>query len=163
MTNFMAPLRRSATYAQWVIVVDGRACKPEYLRYATLLHWCTVGNTIIDLICQLKNATTIPSYLDNLTQSINFYHESCPDYPFRWRNMFLLCIADATVHYSRRIGSIMMIIWHWFQLRRGGGIISDIGFMRTWRENRRRQIMTSTVREEIELTKEWVLMYFNSD
>ena len=77
--------------------------------------------------------------------------------------MFLLCIADATVHYSSWVESIMMIIWRWFQLRRGGGIISDSDFMRSWRENRRRQIVTSIVCEEIEWTKEWVLMYFNYD
>ena len=154
---------RTTTYAQWVIVVDGRTCKPEYLRYATLLNRCTVGNASMEAICELRNATTVPSYLDHLTRSINYYHESCPDYPFRWKNMFLLCIADATVHYSRRVENIMMIIWRWFQLRRGGDMISDSDFMRSWRENRRRQIMRSTVRKEIQWPNKWVLMYFNSD
>ena len=161
--TFMSPSTRTTKYAQWVIIVERTECKPDYLRYATLLHRSSVGNAIMGLICHLNNATIVPSHLDNFTRSIKFYHETCPDYPFRWRNMFLLCIADTGVHYSRRVESIMMIIWRWFQLRVGRCLISDADFLRIWREKRRMQIVISTVREEIEWTKEWVMMYFNSD
>ena len=62
----------------------------------------------------------------------------------------------------RCVEGVTMIIWCWFQLRRGGGLMSSIDFIRSWREGRKRQIVTSTVREEIECTKGWVILYFST-
>ena len=159
----MAPSTRRRHYASWAIIVDKKASKPEYLCYATLINRCTVGNLIMDSISHLENATFVPSHLNSITRSMNFYHETCPDFPFRWKNMFLLIIADNTIHYSRRMERIMLIILRWFLLRRGGGLISEMDFMRCWRAERKRLIMRSTVRDEIKWAKDWIMVHFNTD
>ena len=146
----MAPRTRRRHYACWVILVDASSHRPEYVRHATLLHRSTVGNSVMDCIDYLNNAIFVPSCLEHLVASINVYHETFPDYPFRWKNMFLLCIADKTVHYSRRSEGVIMIIWSWFvRSCRSLGILSKADFMRSWRNERQRRIFRSTVREEI--------------
>ena len=160
----MAPQTRRRHYACWVIVVDRSSCRPKYVRYANLLHRSTVGNYVMDCMRSLSNAIFVPGYLENLVASINFYHETCPDYPFRWKNLFLLCIADTTVHYSRRAEGVMMIIWRWFVRSFGRcATASKVHFIRSWRTERKRIIVRSTVREEIEWARQWVVCYFNRD
>ena len=166
----MAPSTRRRHYASWVIVIDKKASRPEYLRYATLIHRCTVGNLIMDSIAHLENATFVPSYLNSIARSINFYHDTSRDFPFRWKNTFLLVLADSTIHYTRRLESVMMIILRWFLLRRGGSlicemdyIICEMDYIRCWRDERKRQVVRSTVRDDIEWTKYWVIVYFNTD
>ena len=159
----MAPTTRRRNYVSWVIVVDAKASKPEYHRYSTLIHCCTVGNLIMDSIVHLKNANFFPTSLDNLTRSIHFYHETFPDFPFWWKNMFLLIIADCTIHYTRRVERIMIIILRWFSLRSNGGLICETDFIRCWRNKRKRLVVRSTVRDKIERTKHWIMMYFSTD
>ena len=160
----MAPQTRRRHYTCWVILVDGSSCRPEYVRYAILLHRSTVGNYVMDCIGSLKNAIFVPSYLEHLVASIYFFHETCPDYPFCWKNMFLLCIVDTTVHYSRWAEGVIMIIWRWFVRGFGSwGTASKADFMRSWRNERQQKIVRSTVREEIEWTRQCVVCYFNVD
>ena len=90
----MAPHTRRRHYACLVILVDASSRRPEYVRHATLLHRSTVGNSVMDCIDYLNNAIFVPSCLEHLVASINVYHETCPDCPFRWKNMFLICIVD---------------------------------------------------------------------
>ena len=119
----------------------------------------------MDSIALLNNATFIPSSLELLMRIIHFYHETCPEYPFRWENMFLLCIVDRAKHYKRGVEGIMMIIWRWFQLRRGGhlGLMSEIDFKRSWWHERERNIVTLNVRNEILWIQEWLMLYYSTD
>ena len=153
----MAPSTRQRHYESWVILVDDRICRPEYLRHATLLHRSIIGNSLMDSITLLKNAIIPPSSLDSFMRSLHLYHESCPEYPYRWKNLFLLCIADSAKHFKRGVEGIMMIIWRWFQTRRGGhlGLMSEVEFKRSWRHERERN--------EIEWIQKWVLLYYSTD
>ena len=159
----MAPATRQRNYVSWVIVVDAKASKPEYHRYATLIHRCTFGNLIMDSIAHLENATFVPTSLDNLMRSIHFYHETCPYLLFWWKNMFLLIIADSAIRYTKRVERIMIIILRWFLLRRGGGLICETDFIRCWRDKRKRLVIRSTIRNKIGWTKHWIMMYFSTD
>ena len=59
----------------------------------------------------------------------------------------------------------MLIIWRWFQTRRGGnlGLMSEVEFKRSWRRERERTIVMSNVRNEIEWIQKWVLLYYSTD
>ena len=128
----MAPQTRRRHYACWVIVVDRSLCRTKYVRYANLLHRSTLGNYVMYCMCSLSNAIFVPGYLEHLVDDINFFHKTCPDYPFRWKNLFLLCIADTTVHYSRRAEGVMIIIWRWFVRSFGSwGTASKVDFIQS--------------------------------
>ena len=135
------------------------------MAHAILLHRSIIGNSGMDAITLLNNATLIHSSLESLMRSIHFNHKECPEYPFRWKNMFLLCIVDKAKHYKRGVECIMMIIWRWFAVRRGGhlGLISERAFKRSYRHERERNIATASVRNEILWVQEWVLVYYNTD
>ena len=161
----MALSTRRRHYESWVILVDERRCRPEYQWHATLLHRSIIGNSVMDSITLLKNAIIPPSSLESFMRSLHLYHESCPEYPYRWKNTFLLCIADSTKQNKRGVEGIMLIIWRWFQTRRGGnlGLMSEVEFKQSWRRERKRTIVMSNVRNEIEWIQKWVLLYYYCD
>ena len=106
-------------HAMWVILVDARMCLPEYRKYniTSSLHRREFGN---DLIARLRNETFVPCILENFMRGISFYHNTCPDYIFRWTKTLLMFLADRKIQYWIRVKVTMMIICSRCMIRSGG-------------------------------------------